>query len=449
MNRKTLKCGAAATVFSLVVSVLIILSVVSSDSSRRRSEAEILLQNQAAVIERNFIMMIERAYALRAFIIGSGGRYDNIDTVGEYILKEHDVRNILIAPNSVVAKVLPLDGNAAVLGMNLTSTSNKSYKDAITAINSREPLFSGPYELAQGGQALSIRLAIFIKDIEGVDRYWGLTSISVNFPDVISHIATDYISESGYDYVLYKKTASGEYKSVLERRKTKRSDFVAHDFSIRNMDFRFCVLPQSGWVSVGKVWLLSLFALFASITVGITISVLLTLMNKMAEKAGRDALTGLLNREGGVKSIDRRIKDAKFKHGAFLLMDVDRFKSVNDTMGHPKGDEVLIETGAILKEICRSMDIVCRLGGDEFVVFFSYDGDSDFVMRKAEDIRARMQRTVTSEEHSVDISASLGVSFMSDCDKNFDTLYKESDLALYNSKERGRNTVTLFDQLQP
>ena len=449
MNKKLFRSGIIVVFGSLIVSALILFNIFNADANKNRNEAKILLQNQASVIAKNFIANIERSYALRAFIVGSRGYYDNIDMAADYIYKAPHVRNILIAPGSVVRKVLPLAGNEAVLGMDLTSKSNKSYKDAIAAINSRKPVFSDPYALAQGGNAISVRLAIYIKDKAGNDRYWGLTSITLNHPDAISSIATNYIVDSGYDYILLKKMSStGEYQSVSEHRETKRSDFVTYDFSVQNMDFRFCTVPKAGWVNIGKISLFALLAIFISIAAGLIVSSIMFLANRFIEKAGKDALTGLLNRESGVRRINKRVKEGTFRKGALVLMDIDHFKNVNDTMGHPKGDEVLIETAMILKELCRREDIICRLGGDEFVVFFSYDTSSYFLRPKVESIRERMQRTITSEENSVDISSSFGVSFISDENKRFDTLYKEADLALYRSKECGRNRATFYKDTQ-
>ncbi len=449
MNRKAFQNGIIAAVFSLVISALVLFNIFNSDISKRKTETEILLQNQSSVIERNFITAIERLYALQAFIVGSGGSYEHIDVVCDYILEAPDIRNVSIAPNSIVEKVLPLDGNEAVLGMNLTSKSNKSYLDAIATIEFRVAVFSGPYELAQGGQAISVRLPVYLKDSSGKEKYWGLTSISINYPDIITR-AANYLVESGYDYVLLKiDPSTGDYKGILEHRETARDDFVTHDFSVQNMDFRFCAIPRIGFLDIEKACLLVFVAIFISIIAGVVVTSLSLLTRNLVEKAGKDALTGLLNREGGSRLIDSRINEWPFKKGAFVLMDIDYFKSVNDTMGHPKGDEVLIETASLLKDICRSMDIVCRLGGDEFVIYFSYDCDSDFVLKKADNIRELMQRTVSSGASSVNITASLGISFVSAGEKSFERLYKESDLALYNSKRSGRNAVTFYDDISP
>ncbi|NLL36174.1 MAG: sensor domain-containing diguanylate cyclase [Fretibacterium sp.] len=447
MNRKILRNGVFIAIVALAVSATLLFNFLLADMEKRESETAVLLQNQASVIQKNFSTIVEQAYALRAFIIGSNGDYKNLDSVADYILKYSDIRNVLLAPNSVVNKVLPPEGNEAVLGLDLTSEQNKSYKDAIEAIESRKPIFSGPYTLIQGGEAISLRFAIFFNDSLGVEKYWGLTSITVNFPEVIGNLATNFIVDSGYDYILSKKDGqSGLYKEISSHVETPDAHFIPYDFSVYNLDFRFEATPQKGFLDWKKALILGTMAIFLSITLGAIASALSLFINNLAEKAGRDVLTGLLNREGGVRHINNRIRESEFSKGAFILLDVDNFKSVNDTLGHPKGDEVLIETATILKGLCRSMDILCRLGGDEFLIFFSYDKDSDFALKKAESIRQALERTVTDGSKSVDISSSIGISFFLEGQKNFEKLYKEADIALYESKERGKNTVTVYEQ---
>ena len=125
------------------------------------------------------------------------------------------------------------------------------------------------------------------------------------------------------------------------------------------------------------------------------------------------------------------------------MMDLDNFKSVNDVLGHQMGDEVIVTTAAILKNSVRDTDVVARLAGDEFIMYLPFESDSSFLENKLEDIRIKMNRDIKGAEGTVTISSSIGVTFYNK-DKNFDTLYKEADEALYESKEKGKNQITVY-----
>ena len=125
------------------------------------------------------------------------------------------------------------------------------------------------------------------------------------------------------------------------------------------------------------------------------------------------------------------------------MMDLDNFKSVNDVLGHQMGDEVLVTTAAILKNSLRDTDIVARLGGDEFMLYLPFEGSADFLEKKLEDIRIKMNRDIKGADGIITISSSIGATFYSK-GKNFDSLYKEADQALYKSKENGKNQITIF-----
>ena len=168
-----------------------------------------------------------------------------------------------------------------------------------------------------------------------------------------------------------------------------------------------------------------------------------TARQNLIEKSRTDALTGLYNRAGGTNAITSIIKSNLYKGGAFVIMDLDNFKSVNDVLGHQMGDEVLATTAAILKNSVRDTDIVARLGGDEFMLYLPFESNSSFLKEKLEDIRIKMNRDIKGVEGIVTISSSIGVTFYNK-NKSFDALYKEADEALYKSKENGRNQITVY-----
>jgi len=442
-KNKRIKVILLATFLAMLISTLYVINLISNEVEIYKSEAASILENQITSIKSEFMLNISAVYELRALVFGAGGEYIDPNLIGERILKNPNIRNILYAPDSVVSKVYPLEGNEAILGLDLLSPENKSYKDAILAAESDDVILTGPYDLKQGGKAFSARLAVRIPDDSGELQYSGLVSLTMDFPKVISQTANNLYRNLKYDFILEKKLPDdGSYVDIYSQRLTEHEDFVSSDFSISNIDFRLSIVPQRGWYDKSVIALRMFAFLAASVTVGIIAGAIFAARSALIEKSRTDALTGVYNRAGGTNAINSILRNKLYRSGVFVMMDLDNFKSVNDILGHQMGDEVLVTTAAILKNSVRDTDIVARLGGDEFMLYFPFERSSDFLKKKLEDIRLKMNRDIKSSDGCVSISSSIGATFYNG-DKDFETLYKEADVALYKSKENGKNQVTI------
>ena len=139
-------------------------------------------------------------------------------------------------------------------------------------------------------------------------------------------------------------------------------------------------------------------------------------------------------------------------HGAILFLDLDNFKILNDTQGHSAGDQLLVEVSQRLKLCVREADMVGRLGGDEFVIILA-DLDTDPVMagllsrQLGEKIRAELAKPFHPNGQSYFTSASIGITLFKNHESSADDLFRQSDLALYQAKDLGRNMVKFFDPI--
>jgi diguanylate cyclase (GGDEF)-like protein len=170
----------------------------------------------------------------------------------------------------------------------------------------------------------------------------------------------------------------------------------------------------------------------------------------LSEVSSRDTLTGLYNRSYVIEKLDSEINRA-LRHGspmALLMLDIDHFKSVNDTYGHPIGDQVLQWVGRTLRDSCRVYDIPGRYGGEEFCVVLPQTrlGNTTIV---AERMRTRLAESpLRFGENSLNVTASFGIAGV-DCLPedgiiNPATLIDRADRALYAAKHRGRNRIELW-----
>ncbi|NLL63105.1 MAG: diguanylate cyclase [Ruminococcaceae bacterium] len=368
------------TLIGLLISSLLTVNSIFDAADVRMLEARYILDNQIASIQNEFLVNINFVYELRALIIGSEGKTVDPQVISERILKNPNIRNVLYAPDSIVKYVYPLEGNESVIGLDLLCADNKSCEDAKLAIDSGDIILTGPYELKQGGEAFSARLAIELPNEETGPKYHGLASITMDFPGIISKNVNILFKDFDFDFVLEKKLPNSDnYIEIYSQRLTDRDEFIWSDFSVANMNFRLSIVPQSGWFNNYEILFKILIAIVASISIGLFAGRTFTTKQELLKKSRIDALTGVYNRAGGTYAINSLIKSNLYKNGVFVMMDLDHFKTVNDVLGHQTGDEVLVSTASILKSSVRSTDVVARLGGDEFMLYLPFENDSRFV----------------------------------------------------------------------
>ncbi len=164
---------------------------------------------------------------------------------------------------------------------------------------------------------------------------------------------------------------------------------------------------------------------------------------RLVERMQKDSLTGLYNKAATQERVRKGLAQAPEACFAFFILDVDKFKAVNDTLGHVAGDAVLIEFARVLKNRFREEDVVGRIGGDEFVAFVRVP-DAVAAAKKARSLVGVLHRDVVTDAGTCTISTSIGVAVAPEAGREFETLYKNADAALYLTKKRGRNGFTMY-----
>ncbi len=174
----------------------------------------------------------------------------------------------------------------------------------------------------------------------------------------------------------------------------------------------------------------------------IDINELVIRQESLAREASSDPLTGILNTKSGKLKISELLDENQEPFNNLLfLMDIDDFKTINDTQGHMIGDQVLIQFAELLKHTFRNEDIVFRLGGDEFVAFIRTDKDPIQVVEKV--MRRFYEGLNVLKVNELTLSSSIGV-FVSDRFSDFNYYYRHADEALYQVKRSGKSTYKLL-----
>ena len=172
---------------------------------------------------------------------------------------------------------------------------------------------------------------------------------------------------------------------------------------------------------------------------------------ELEKRSKTDPLTGLLNK-GATEELIRMMllnyyKDNKENSKCALIMiDIDKFKVINDTLGHAKGDRVLAAIGNIIKESFKGKDVAGRIGGDEFMVFLRDIEIKENAQLMAERLEKQAAKLIMRPEINSYVSLSIGIAILPDHGKTFEDLYAAADKALYYVKKRGRANWKLYSE---
>ena len=165
----------------------------------------------------------------------------------------------------------------------------------------------------------------------------------------------------------------------------------------------------------------------------------------LQSQAERDLLTGIFNHVSTKSKInDYLLFDGHNGAHALFILDIDNFKTLNDTHGHYAGDTALAAVAKCLVSTFRVTDIVGRLGGDEFIVFMKDANNAEYVSSRADDICRAIRALDAAGDGSIRLTCSVGAAFYSAHGKNYDELYKSADAALYSAKERGKDGYCVY-----
>lgn len=164
----------------------------------------------------------------------------------------------------------------------------------------------------------------------------------------------------------------------------------------------------------------------------------------LVEKAETDLLTQLYNKIATEQKIQEYVEKHKEEQGVMMLLDIDNFKKINDTMGHAFGDEVMRAVGKGLRAEFRYSDILGRMGGDEFVIFLKGLNSDAMIQREAGRLVTFFRNFTAGDYVKYSATASIGAAVFPADGDSFEILYHEADKALYTAKRRGKNQLAFY-----
>ena len=166
---------------------------------------------------------------------------------------------------------------------------------------------------------------------------------------------------------------------------------------------------------------------------------------KLKRRAEQDALTGMYNKFTTHNLIRNYLLEKPEKPCALLIIDIDNFKTINDTLGHLYGDAILSELSRSMRNSFRESDILGRVGGDEFIVFLKDIKNSEDAQKSAAKVLPLFSQLRNKDNLDASISCSIGISMYPNDGRDFSSLYQNADQALYQAKQEGKNRYSLYD----
>lgn len=384
-----------------------------------------LLKGVGAYIQMNDAMDDAAINRLLELLIGD--RQDEFISAG--ILKD-----------TTITWVYPYQGNETALGIDLSKVEGQAQDIAYVKENLTQ-LVIGPVDLVQGGSGFIIRIPI-IKN----DAYWGMTSFVLKTQVVMDYFDKRQETHSVKLLVRYKDQ---EKKIIYGDAEILDDQPLVYESKSAIQKWQIYLVPAEGWLSKVKYFIgaslvsaaISLYIAWRLFKVASRLDNLEEHKQEMIAKSTRDAFTGIFNRGYFDIKAHEEINHAdRFQTPLTMIyFDIDRFKSINDTYGHAKGDQVLLEVTSAVTQLIRTNDFFARWGGDEFVVLLPSTG-LEGGLEVAQKIKTSLNGL--SFHEPIHLSASIGLASRVG-HEFYESWFSRVDKALYAAKASGRDCISI------
>lgn len=377
-------------------------------------------------------LLYNNIYALRGFVAYIH-THDELtdDTIYAFLdelLSSHSemINNVGILKDTTIVWNYPYEQNIASIGIDLAQ--NERQKNHVLAVKaSLKPLFQGPIDLIQGGRGFTIRYPILNPD----GSYWGQASIILK-----ADVFVDTIKQFEEDLGIQTILLNGE-------------EIVYGDAGLKEEELYWFELEDDIFVwSVGmkvtedqtyaKVRIYFMFILGAVVFITITSAMYMFVRanDLIKHEALHDHLTGLRNRNSLDETMTQIFAAANRNHHkvGVLLLDLNKFKAINDTYGHAVGDIVLKDAAKKLKQHARSDEMIFRVGGDEFLLVVPVVEDFTVLTAIKERLRSSLSYVLDVDGYKLQITCSIGCAIYKDDGDTFDDLFKAADHRMYQDK---------------
>lgn len=239
----------------------------SNQTQKEKQQMERIAQNICSEVHESMLSQFSKTQVLEAYLIENNGDCSGFDEIAEILLKEKYVRNVLFAPDGKVTAVYPLLGNESVIGLDMRS-AGAGNKEAQSAIDKKQLYLAGPFSLVQGGMGIAGRLPVFLKDKEGREYFWGVVSVTLEYPDALAVSSMDHLSHQGFACEIWRiNPDDGARQRILCSNVSmpRGQATVDYPFNLFNSNWTVSIAPLTAWYARQTLWLEVCAALAAAL----------------------------------------------------------------------------------------------------------------------------------------------------------------------------------------
>lgn len=364
---------------------------------------------------------------------------ENWQSIAEKLaVKSNVVRSIGMAPDNIIQYTYPLKGNEVALGVDF-----RDYPEQLKTIEqarlTQDVVIAGPLNLVQGGLGLIARYPIFSDFPLSMD-YWGTVSVILDFEKILQQSGLPDIKDARI--ALRGTDGLGQSGSV----------FYGDESVFANADELITIsIPKGEWIiavqydielsSATQTMVYATWAISFLLSLVLYIAVVLFFRSyRLAHLHSlQDELTKLPNRRfvlSFIKNLMTGTADARF---SLVNIDLNRFKAVNDTLGHEAGDALLVHVAWAMRHAVRANDVVARMGGDEFLLVLPRMSNAEQVAELVQQLKQSVEKQpLYWQDQAIYPSLSCGYVVVKDNKQSLQQILAEADTAMYKDKENNR-----------
>ena len=251
--------GRGLRAFMLVFAIGLVLTIYMEHNrlQQERDRMGYIASSIGSETYETLLSQMNKTQVLEAYLVQTGGTYSDFDRISDILLREAFVRNVLFAPNGIVEGVFPLEGNEAVIGLNMYEDGAGNL-EAQAAIEKKELYIAGPFELIQGGLGIAGRLPVFLEDAHGTSHFWGIVSVTLDFPEALSTSTIQQVNDQGFACRIWRiNPDDGQEQTILETAVPLPDDCGTVDYEqpLFNSVWTVSLAPLQPWYLHADLWL--------------------------------------------------------------------------------------------------------------------------------------------------------------------------------------------------
>lgn len=376
----------------------------------------------------NHTMNLSQALSLLSVDHASMQHY--FQSISEQILKSAPfVRHVTLAKDNVITHIYPRQGNEKALGLRYMDIPAQR-DDIIRAIETKKNTLSGPVELVQGGKGIITRTPLFLG--KNNDDYWGLVSLVIDLDAFYKY--------SGLlpQHPELEMTLLGKDERVIfgDSSLLTNPEHIVLPINFAADTWYLGALLKKKIHDASYLYIFQIVGFVLAVFLASLVFFLLKSYETIHYQSLHDPLTNLPNLRLFYETLQHYIYHAKREKSSFsvLFIDINKFKHINDSLGHKVGDIVLKEVSKRLKMSLRESDTIARVGGDEFVILLKYANNDDEVLHVIKKIKEAIKAPLSLAKETLHLHVSVGHCFYPQDAQSVTDLIKMADNKMYVDK---------------